>query len=703
MASHGTSHHRKASPGAAERVRAAVHGEIARLPPLGEWSPPLKMGGDRFGFPPETSEWVRRAEGVEDALWDSSSPRQRTPDRRRFWRHAVTVAVAAEALHSTATGAATFDAFAAGLFHDFGKLVLARVIPRGYGRAAGYADLRGLRACTVERQQLGIDHAEAGEALARHWSFPESLRDAIAWHHEPLNRELDHRAHGAVIAAVALADGWAHEEQFGHPSRRDALEMSLLAARLGIAEEAARAIRGAARERAMFLLDACSGGLGLEGTGGAPSRRRRETPSHGVPSDTSVVDACWAALGSFSRSAAEATDPVMLSRALAASAASGLGAARLVGFVVESASGAGHCCAWSAKGAEFATVLLAGDGVEGESPDRVPSSETGGGVRLIPVSLRPIGERFRHVLMDDEPWFLPLHGRGRFLGGLLWDHAPERRRPGRGMATPLGEFAEVLGALLDGALSNFAGNLRRSAPIREGGVSGGATSSPAAWPAIAAMAAGAAHELNTPLAVIVGRAQSLAKQTEDAHRRLALETIAEQGHHCSRIVSELLALAKPEPPTPRRVVVADWLEAWRTTNLQRSVRPGKGLGIHLVDPSVTVWADPGQLRLVFDALLDNAWAASAATAAAVMVNSRSWASDETVVIAVQDRGGGMSEEVWRHACDPFFSHREAGRGRGLGLALAKRLVELNAGRLWVESAPGAGTSVFVELPATATD
>jgi len=49
--------------------------------------------------------------------------------------------------------------------------------------------------------------------------------------------------------------------------------------------------------------------------------------------------------------------------------------------------------------------------------------------------------------------------------------------------------------------------------------------------------------------------------------------------------------------------------------------------------------------------------------------------------------------------DPFFSHRAAGRGRGLGLSRAARLVEMNGGRLWLESTPGVGTTAFVELPA----
>jgi signal transduction histidine kinase len=57
--------------------------------------------------------------------------------------------------------------------------------------------------------------------------------------------------------------------------------------------------------------------------------------------------------------------------------------------------------------------------------------------------------------------------------------------------------------------------------------------------------------------------------------------------------------------------------------------------------------------------------------------------------------------VLEHAVDPFFSSRPAGRGRGLGLSKAYRLIEINGGNLWIDSKQGAGTTVTIELPARA--
>ena len=85
------------------------------------------------------------------------------------------------------------------------------------------------------------------------------------------------------------------------------------------------------------------------------------------------------------------------------------------------------------------------------------------------------------------------------------------------------------------------------------------------------------------------------------------------------------------------------------------------------------------------------------------INSPCCASDEPVRIVVEDNGVGMSGDVLKHACDPFFSHRPAGRGRGLGLSLAYRLAKINHGNLRLESRVGSGTRVTIELPAGPAD
>ncbi len=119
------------------------------------------------------------------------------------------------------------------------------------------------------------------------------------------------------------------------------------------------------------------------------------------------------------------------------------------------------------------------------------------------------------------------------------------------------------------------------------------------------------------------------------------------------------------------------------------------------DAEATVYADPDQLREILDAVITNAVEAGESETLRVQVNSPSRLTDETVRIVIEDNGVGMSPDVLDHAFDPFFSHRPAGRGRGLGLSRAYRLADINGGRLWIESTRNVGTTVTIELPARA--
>lgn len=217
---------------------------------------------------------------------------------------------------------------------------------------------------------------------------------------------------------------------------------------------------------------------------------------------------------------------------------------------------------------------------------------------------------------------------------------------------------------------------------------------------IAQMAAGAAHEVNNPLSVISGRAQMMHAKTADEDMQRGLDIIIEQSNRASGIVTELMRFSKPEPPTPLTLSLKKTLESicqrWcASMNQSASI-----INIATSDPGVAVFADPTHLREIMEAILTNAMEA-AADKPDIQVNSHTRNSDDTVRIAVTDRGRGMTLETLEHALDPFYSNRPAGRGRGLGLSRAYRLVESNGGRLWIESKVNIGTTVSFELPVRA--
>ena len=191
----------------------------------------------------------------------------------------------------------------------------------------------------------------------------------------------------------------------------------------------------------------------------------------------------------------------------------------------------------------------------------------------------------------------------------------------------------------------------------------------------------------------------LAGQIDDQDHRRALQTIADHAQRASDMVSELLDFAKPDPPQPTQVDLLPWLEKFRADRLAGSSLEPEQFQIQVSSSDIAVRVDPDQFTRILDALVANALEAMTAQKPRLVINSPSGPSDESVVVMLEDNGMGMSPDVAEHALDPFFSHRPAGRGRGLGLSRAHSLTVANGGRLWLDSTEGAGTTVFVELPA----
>jgi signal transduction histidine kinase len=155
------------------------------------------------------------------------------------------------------------------------------------------------------------------------------------------------------------------------------------------------------------------------------------------------------------------------------------------------------------------------------------------------------------------------------------------------------------------------------------------------------------------------------------------------------------------PPKPRREavdvggIVAAVIEAVRGQAAARGVR----LEYSPLPTPVAVFVDGVQVEEAIRVVVVNALEAVAAGGRVVLeVGRRSPSEEGWCEVAVADDGRGMSLDAARRAFDPFFSGREAGRGAGLGLPKAWRLVELSGGTVLLESRPGQGTRVSILLP-----
>lgn len=215
--------------------------------------------------------------------------------------------------------------------------------------------------------------------------------------------------------------------------------------------------------------------------------------------------------------------------------------------------------------------------------------------------------------------------------------------------------------------------------------------------AMAEFAAGAGHEINNPLTVISGRAQLLLRDESDPERRHALALISTQAMRVYEMIADMMLFARPPRPELQQVELIGLLDgvvaglsarcASQDTRIRRSGNAGP----------IVVEADPVQLEVALGAICQNSLE-SLQRGGQIEVEIEREDEGPGVRIRICDDGPGLKPEERRHAFDPFYSARQAGRGLGLGLSKAWRIVTNHGGRIDLESEPGHGAIVTILLP-----
>jgi two-component system, NtrC family, sensor kinase len=211
------------------------------------------------------------------------------------------------------------------------------------------------------------------------------------------------------------------------------------------------------------------------------------------------------------------------------------------------------------------------------------------------------------------------------------------------------------------------------------------------------LAAGVAHEVNTPLAVISNYIQMLAKQLPGGDPRQAIiEKIVKQTFRASEIVNNLLNFSRTGGADVTDVDVNRLVE----DTLSLVAHPLKASQIQVVknlnEKLPAVRGSANKLQQVFLNLFLNA---RDAMPGGGMLEIRTTAHNGSVEIEVVDTGGGIPREHIHRIFDPFFTTKGSGRGTGLGLSVSYGIIKDHAGKIDVRSTPGKGTSFHVEFPA----
>ncbi len=221
--------------------------------------------------------------------------------------------------------------------------------------------------------------------------------------------------------------------------------------------------------------------------------------------------------------------------------------------------------------------------------------------------------------------------------------------------------------------------------------------------AMGTLLAGVAHELNNPLAVVVGRATLLEERLKGGPLAEQTAKLAQAAERCARIVKNFLALARQHPPERQTVnlnrVVEDAVEL-----LAYPLRvEGVEITLSLSPALPALWADPHQLHQVVVNLVTNAQQAMRDSTGPrrITLTTEHDARSGRVVLGVADTGPGIAPELQGRIFEPFFTTKAPGKGTGLGLSLCQGLIEEHGGTIGVRSEPGGGAIFRVELPVQA--
>jgi len=222
--------------------------------------------------------------------------------------------------------------------------------------------------------------------------------------------------------------------------------------------------------------------------------------------------------------------------------------------------------------------------------------------------------------------------------------------------------------------------------------------------AIGRLAAGIAHEINNPLAIINEKA-GLMKDFLEMSANLEqnkekfddlITGIFESVNRCRNITHRLLGFSRRIDGTSESInlndAVKEVLEFVEKEMLFRNIR----LDLHLREDIPAVVSDKGQLQQVFLNIVNNA--VDAVGKDGVIEIWTDIKDEQTVTVLIKDTGPGIPQEILRHIFEPFYTTKEKGKGTGLGLSISYGIMHKLGGTILVRSEVKKGTAFTVEIP-----
>jgi len=630
--------------------------------------------------------------------------------------HSLAVAVSAKAISQAVSPRMDGGlAYLAGLLHNVGVLALYDSMPKSFDSIVAEAKLNGSKLAVVERKYLGVDHTIIGKRLGAKWNLPKQ----VSWAAWLYNKNTEIIAKSVPLARIAqivsLGHAIARLGQVGDCGCYDEVVwpgelVESLGLGRGLVEQIIAELAGqveAAGQKLGFDSADPRGGYLATLNKTAAKLTEQNIKLEDEQGQTGADSMLWNFAKDFVLRVDGEESVVEIAKEMAG---------RLQKFYH-----AGHVCLYllPTDNSKIIDAVVAGDAKQGVRAVIVDMPES---VPAVPAEMfREFGMSgaagrcdwlFNQLDVEfdrDKTIVVPLVGCARAIGAVMLEqrYPVEREKLFDSLKVMTSivagilkekielykqrvfseQFAELVGGR--GEVSALPGPLDLGKADEKGDDFAG----------LVEMAAGAGHELNNPLSVISGRAQLLMEGESDENKIGGLKKIQQNSEALSQIIVNLLSFAEPKSPKATKVEAGQIIEeAIQLVMMKKSVSESDFVVVNELEEGQAVFVDSGQIASAIANILHNAIEACGEELRPVEINVGGGESGDIVSIVITDHGCGMDSDTIAKATHPFFSGKKAGRQRGMGLANARRLIELNKGTLSFDSMVGQGTSVVVELP-----
>lgn len=634
-------------------------------------------------------------------------------DRKGLWRHSLAVACTAELIAEKTRTHDPAEAFVAGLLHDIGIMALDYCLGEGkYREVMELMDKEHISILEAEKRTLGVDHTLSGKWVAEKWNLPKFILSSIWLHHQAATTlMLDNEVRNLTLI-VHLANTICSQHRFGfEDSGPELISIDDQCEGLGLTKEKYEQVLSLigkyVEERAKILgLDLDEKKLYFEALQSANLAQGRFLEKLDCQNRTLRRNLKeFLIIHTLGEKLAPDSSLSDVLENGARCAMDFFGAEKIICYIVDRERQylLGKV---SLKGEEKAETIYVSLGKNKEANVKILNGDK---IILQELVAELSAQERKSSDFADVPTagriaLFPLKISANVAGGIFVDNRNSRVELVWQTEEVLALASALSAALARASLVHElkATCERLAESNREIEAANLKLLQSRKLAAIGRMAAGAAHEMNNPLAIISGRAQLLLKKERSKEAQEQLTIITTQCDRLSKIISDLLGFARPAKPDIRKGDLNEAIKAALDDLKEKTgVRPINIIKNLQKDLPKGAF-DKSQMVQVFTNIIKNAIEAIQAKGA-IEISSLAAARQPMLIVKISDTGEGIAAENLDKIFDPFFTTKQPGRGTGLGLSIAYSIIEAHKGKIYVESALGKGSAFTIYIPMASDD